>query len=130
VRVLLDTHTWLWWLSTPELLNDSARAILGDRQNQLVLSTASAWEIAIKVSIGKLELPGPIDTFMTEQLRLDAIEVLGIELRHILHVVTLPHHHRDPFDRMLVAQAMVESLPVLTADSLLRPYGAALIWAG
>lgn len=129
MRVLLDTHTWLWWLSTPELLNDSARSILGDRQNQLVLSIASAWEIAIKVSIGKLELPGPMDAFMSEQIQLDAIDVLGIELRHILRVVTLPHYHRDPFDRMLIAQAMVESLPVLTADSLLRPYGAALIWA-
>jgi PIN domain nuclease of toxin-antitoxin system len=130
VRLLLDTHAWIWWLSAPDQLNAAARSLLADGANQLILSVASVWEIAIKVSIGKLQLPGPIDTFIPEQIRLDRIELLAVALPHSLRVASLPHHHRDPFDRMLVAQAMVESLPILTADPLLRPYGTDLIWAG
>lgn len=129
MRVLLDTHTWLWWLSAPQQLNADTRALIADRANQLLLSVASTWEIAIKVSIGKLHLPGPLATFLPEQLRQDEIEVLGIDINHTFRVASLPHHHRDPFDRMLVAQALVESLPLVTADPLLRPYGATLIWA-
>ena len=112
------------------MLNAHARSLLADRGNQLVLSVASTWEIAIKVSIGKLQLPGPVETFIPEQVRQDDTQILPVELRHTLHLVNLPHHHRDPFDRMLVAQAMVESLPLLTADPLLRPYGAPMVWAG
>lgn len=105
MRVLLDTHVWIWWLSTPGQLNKEARTLLADPANQLVLSVASAWEIAIKVSIGKLQLPGPIETFVPEQIRQDGIELLPIELRHTLYLPRLPQHHRDPFDRILVARS-------------------------
>lgn len=130
MRFLLDTHVWIWWLGSPELLSAQTRAILADPESELSLSAASVWEMAIKVSIGKLQLPGPIDVFVPGQLSQDGIQLLPVQLSHALKVASLPHHHRDPFDRMLLAQAEVESLALITADPLLKPYGVRLVWAG
>jgi PIN domain nuclease of toxin-antitoxin system len=130
MRLLLDTHCWLWWLAEPERLNAEALAAVTDRRNALFLSAASAWEIAIKVGLGKLTLPGPPSSYVPSRLAEDGISSLPIEQRHALQVAELPHLHRDPFDRLLVAQALVEDLVLLTADPEVARYPVELLWAG
>ena len=128
MRALLDTHTFLWWTLDEARLSPRARRFLGDSSNTLFLSAASAWELVIKAQLGKLKLPHHPDRFIREQLSLNAIESLPVVLDHALQVLTLPDHHRDPFDRMLVAQSRVEKLPILTADPQIRAYGVEVIW--
>jgi len=120
--LLLDTHAFLWWISDDPRLSSRASAIIKDGNNKLFLSAASGWEIAIKVRLGRLTLPEPLETFVPEQMALNAIEGLPIQMSHALHVYTLPDHHRDPFDRMLVAQAQLENLPILSADPQISLY--------
>ena len=129
MRILLDTHCFLWWISEVERLNKEARRILAAGNNTLYLSAASAWEIAIKVSIGKLILPDPPGKFVPARLATQGISALPINHIHALHVETLPLFHKDPFDRMLVAQAQLEGLPLLTADRKLLSYEVKIIWA-
>ena len=128
MRVLLVTHAFLWWVSDSPNLSSTAREVIADEHNEPVFSVVSAWEIAIKVSVGKLELPDPPAKFVTEQLSRNVLEVMPIQLRHAVGVYDLPDHHRDPFDRLLAAQAMVEDLAVLTADPLLARYPVQTIW--
>jgi PIN domain nuclease of toxin-antitoxin system len=128
VRVLLDTHAFLWWITDDASLSPRAREIIGDGDNVLFLSTASAWEIAIKVSLGRLTLPGRPERFIPEQLALNAIDSLPVHLSHALHVYNLPNHHRDPFDRMLVVQSQLEDLPLLSADPQLAQYAIDILW--
>ncbi len=111
MKALLDTQVFLWWISDDPRLSSRASAIIKDGNNKLFLSAASGWEIAIKVRLGRLTLPEPLETFVPEQMALNAIEGLPIQMSHALHVYTLPDHHRDPFDRLLVAQAQLENLP-------------------
>src|SRR5215212_1331605 len=113
MNALLDTHTFLWWVHNDSRLSDQVREIIGDSSNTLYLSVASGWEIAIKAQLGKLQFYSSIDQLIAEQLKLNGIDTLPIVLRHGLHVATLPPHHRDPFDRMLVAQCQIEQLPLL-----------------
>lgn len=122
MKILLDTQCWLWMAASPERFSAAARALVEASDNELCLSAASAWEIAIKYALGKLRLPEPPARYVPS--RLDALRTLAlpIEHGHALHVATLPPHHRDPFDRLLVAQAQVEDLPILTADPLLSRY--------
>jgi PIN domain nuclease of toxin-antitoxin system len=122
MRVLLDTHIFLWWIDNNKQLSPTARNIIGDGQNELFFSAASGWEIAIKTQIGKLKLPTNLQQFMVEQLRRNAITSLPIQLSHTLHVYTLPLLHRDPFDRLLVAQSQLEDLPILTTDRQIEQY--------
>ena len=128
MKALLDTHAYLWWLIEPELLSPVARDILLDKDNQLVFSVVSGWEIAIKAHMGKLELPGDPEHLIPHHLRLDGIEIIPVQLSHALHTYHLPDHHRDPFDRLLVAQAQLERLPVITADPLLTRYDIQILW--
>lgn len=128
MRVLLDTHTFLWWITDSPRLSARAREVIRDSNNELFFSAASGWEIAIKAQLGRLQLPDNLEQFIVEQLSLNAILVLPIQLRHALHVYTLPQHHRDPFDHMLVAQSQLENLPVLTADSQITRYSVETIW--
>ena len=128
MRVLLDTHTFLWWITDDASLSRRAREIIGDGNNVLFLSTASAWEIAIKVDLGILTLPGRPERFIPEQLALNAIDSLPVHLSHALHVYDLPNLHRDPFDRMLVAQSQLEDLPLLSADPRLAQYAIDILW--
>lgn len=116
MRILLDTQSWLWMASEPERLSARARALVETSDSDLYLSAASAWEIAIKHSLGKLRLPEPPARYVPS--RLDALRVgaLAIEHSHALQVDALPRHHRDPFDRLLIAQAQLEGLPILTSD--------------
>lgn len=116
MRLLLDTQVWLWMVAAPDRLAPSARAIVTAAENELLFSAASAWEIAIKHALGKLTLPEPPDAFVPRLMAQLGITPLPVLHRHALHVATLPPRHRDPFDRLLVAQAQLEELPILTAD--------------
>jgi len=116
VRVLLDTQVWLWMLAAPERLSESARALVVAGENELLLSAASAWEIAIKYALGKLRLPEAPGVLVPRLMVRTGITPLPLHHRHALHVASLPPRHRDPFDRLLVAQAQIERLPILTAD--------------
>src|SRR5512140_772429 len=116
-RVLLDTECWLWWHLCPDRLNRSALEIIEERRSPLLLSAASSWEMTIKEAIGKLELPAPAEAFVPRQLAEDGILGLAIEHAHALRVARLPHHHNDPFDRLLIAQAQVERCQLMTADA-------------
>jgi PIN domain nuclease of toxin-antitoxin system len=128
MRALLDTHTFLWWVNNDQRISERVREIIGDGSNPLFLSAASGWEIAIKAQLGKLQLPTNLDQFIAEQLALNAIEPLSIQMRHALHVATLPAHHRDPFDRILVAQSRLEDLSIISADPLIARYDVQVIW--
>lgn len=129
MRILIDTRCWLWMTLAPERFSTAARALVEAEENLLFLSAASAWEIAIKHALGKLRLPEPPVTYVPARLAALGIQPLAIEHQHALHVATLPAHHRDPFDRLLVAQAQIEDLQILTADPLIKAYEVATIAA-
>lgn len=122
MRALLDTHVFLWWNMDDPRLSDSIREIISDGRNELLLSAASAWEIAIKAGRGRLTLPAPPQEYVADRLGLHGFRPLPISLGHALHVYNLPNHHRDPFDRLLVAQAQLEEIPILTADPVIARY--------
>jgi len=128
MRALLDTHAFLWWVTDDIHLSSRARAIIADGDNELFLSAASGWEMAIKARLGKLHLPDNPASFVFEQLRINAIEPLAVEMTHALRVYSLPEHHRDPFDRILVAQAQVERMPIITADPQVTQYDVEILW--
>ena len=128
MRLLLDTHTFLWWIDDAPELSKKARAAIGKAGNECFVSLASCWEMAIKSSIGKLSLSQPLDRFIPEQLAVNGFQLLDIDFRHITRVEALPFHHRDPFDRLLIAQAMAEKLTLVSADSTLEAYDAPLLW--
>lgn len=128
MRLLLDTHAFLWWIADDPRLSKKACEIMGDGKNQLFLSAASGWEIAIKARLGRLQMPDDLEHFILEQMALNAIENLPIILSHALHVYTLPDYHRDPFDRLLVSQAQLEGLPILTADPQISQYSVEVVW--
>ena len=128
MRALLDTHTFLWWITDRPQLSARVREIIGDGGNELFLSAASGWEIAIKAQLGKLELPDDLGRFIIEQLALNAFTSLPIQMDHALHVYTLPRHHRDPFDRILVAQCQLENMPILSADPQIAQYPVKVLW--
>jgi PIN domain nuclease of toxin-antitoxin system len=127
-RVLLDTHSFLWFITVDPKLSAPARRVISAGANELLLSIASAWEIAIKVSLGRLPISEPLETFIPEQLRLNRIQLLPIELRHTFEAARLPLFHRDPFDRLLIAQAIAESLPVVSADPAFDSYPIRRLW--
>jgi PIN domain nuclease of toxin-antitoxin system len=129
-RYLLDTHVWLWLLAAPERIDETTRSALADRSNELFLSAASSWEIAIKHELGKLALPAPPAVFVPERMRVSGVSAMPVEHTHALHVATLPRHHRDPFDRLLVAQAAVTGLTIVTADHQLAQYDVAVLLVG
>jgi PIN domain nuclease of toxin-antitoxin system len=129
LRLLLDTQCFLWWFTAPELLNQTAIDHILDQDNELFLSVASSWEISIKVSIGKLPLPEPVDSYIAGRLRLLGAKHLDILFPHVCRVSLLPHIHRDPFDRLLISQAQVESLTLVTADEIIIQYDALTLWA-
>jgi len=128
VRLLLDTHAFLWWVDGGRRLSLRARRAIADPANDCLLSMASAWEMAIKVSLGKLELPVSPGRFVSDQLAANRFRALAIDLRHVGEVAALPFHHRDPFDRLLAAQALSEGLPIVSADPIFRRYGVKRVW--
>ena len=128
MRVLLDTHVFLWWNEGNPQLSKKALRIMGDPANTLVLSVASAWEIAIKVQLGKLRLPEDAGSYVQNRAARDHMEILAIRLEHAAALQSLPMLHRDPFDRMLVVQSQIEKLSILTADRDIRNYAVDSIW--
>jgi PIN domain nuclease of toxin-antitoxin system len=128
MKALLDTHAFLWWITDDPRLSSHVREIIADGDNELFLSAASGWEMAIKAKLGKLHLPDNPESFVLDQLAINAIESLPVQMGHALRVYALPEHHRDPFDRMLVAQAQSERIPILTADPLIAQYAVKVIW--
>lgn len=128
MRILLDTHTFLWWIMNDPRLSASAFRSIEDGRNEAFLSAASAWEIAIKCQVGKLLLPSKPQQFVAEHLSRNGFSPLPINLSHALYVFELPNLHRDPFDRMLVAQSKLENVPILTADEQIKQYGVEAIW--
>ena len=122
MKHLLDTHAIIWWMDQDQLLGPAAHAAISDRKNDLLISAASIWEIAIKVGLGKLTLPGEPEAVVPEMMERSRVTPLPILPTHALRVASLPPHHRDPFDRMLVAQAQLERVPVLTADGTFLMY--------
>ena len=128
MRVLLDTNSFLWFISGSNRLSIDAQRFIADLDNQLVLSLASLWEIAIKISIGKLELLQPFDQLIPQQLKENDIHVMPIELSHLTKILGLPFYHRDPFDRLIIAQALTEGLSVISPDIVFSKYSVKLIW--
>jgi PIN domain nuclease of toxin-antitoxin system len=128
MRLLLDTHVFLWWISDDERVSRRGRKLIADPDNEIFFSVASAWELAIKAGLGRLELPDNPDRFIPKQLAENAFQPLPIQLRHALKVHSLPDLHRDPFDRMLVAQALCEDLAILSADRKMADYRVKVVW--
>lgn len=126
-RLLVDTHVWLWLQTDPDRLGTSARELVEDRSVELLLSAASAWEIAIKCRLGKLTLPQDPATYVPDRMRRSGTTPLAVEHAHVLRVSELPDHHRDPFDRLLVAQAQILDVAVLTADSQFDRYDVTVL---
>lgn len=128
MRLLLDTHAFLWWVSDHSSLSRRARLAIAKESNDCFVSVASAWEMAIKTSLGKLDVGGSLARFLPEQLALNQFQLLPIELRHVMRVADLPWHHRDPFDRLLAAQCATDSLTLVSADSAMKAYGVDVLW--
>lgn len=128
MKILLDTHVFLWWVAEDPRLSEAAREVVSAGENELLFSAASGWEMAIKVRLGKLRVPDDLGAYLSMQLSKNAVEVLPVTLRHATGVAHLPGHHRDPFDRLLVAQALAESLTIVTADPLVAKYPVETLW--
>lgn len=128
MKLLVDTHTFLWLVWGHANLSQAARQLLADPNNVLVLSVASVGEMAIKVGLKKLVLNAPLDAFVSTWITTYQLNVLTVHLRHALTVQALPGHHRDPFDRMLIAQATVEQLALVSADTIFDAYGVRRLW--
>jgi len=128
MRLLLDTHTFLWMsLDDPKLV-ENAKRLLADPENDLFLSPASYWEIAIKISIGHYALTEPLDVFLNREIDRNEFSVVPIGVSHATAVAQLPFHHRDPFDRMIIAQALCEDLTVVGKDEVFDQYNVKRIW--
>ncbi len=128
MKALLDTHTFLWWITDDCRLSNRVREIICSMDSELYLSAASGWEMAIKAGIGKLSLPGNLESFVFEQMSINSINSLPVRMAHALYVYELPDYHRDPFDKLLVAQARMENIPILTSDQQIARYPVKTIW--
>ena len=128
MSLLLDTHAFLWLVSADPRLSSGARDLFLDRENEVFISAATFWEIGIKVSLGKLELAPGWPEMFREEMEASSIGWLAIELAHCVALSRLPFHHRDPFDRMLIAQAQVHRLAVISRDENLRRYEIEVVW--
>ncbi len=128
MRLLLDTHTFLWWTADDPRLSENARGAIASAANEVFVSAVNGWEIAIKARLGKLPLPEAPDLFMAHMVQRHAFGVLPITLTHAVHEYHLPSHHSDPFDRLLVVQAELEKLTLVTNDAFIKTYGASTLW--
>lgn len=128
MNLLLDTHAFLWLDNAPAKLSPTVRALCQDPNTRLFLSVVSVWEIIIKAALGKLTLRTPLRTILADQMRVNSLQILPVTLDHVLAVEGLPLHHHDPFDRLLIAQALAEGFTVVSADPLFSRYPASLVW--
>ena len=128
MRLLLDTHAFLWFITDDRLLSAKAKSLIVDSTNEINVSPATYWEVAIKVSIGKYPLHVPFEQFFTEGIEGNSLTILPMEIRHAHELAALPFHHRDPFDRMIIAQAIVERIPVVSVDPAFDSYSVTRLW--
>jgi PIN domain nuclease of toxin-antitoxin system len=128
MRLLLDTHAFLWFILDDPRLSLTARNLIGDAANEVEVSPASYWEIAIKIKLGKYALPQPYQQFVETQIEVNDFRILPIEPKHTALLTTMPLHHRDPFDRLIVAQAITEGTPIVGVDPELDAYGVKRLW--
>lgn len=128
MNLLLDTHILIWLTEGSSRLSPRAKQVIEDENNQLSLSIASLWELTIKVSLGKLQLEIPIEQILEQFILPSGIEILPIQVEHLLGLRNLPLHHRDPFDRLLIAQAQAESLTLISSDNTFQGYEVEILW--
>ena len=128
MRLLLDTHTFIWYVTDNPRLSAHVKLLIEDENNEKLVSIASIWEMAIKHSIGRLNFSLPFMEFVGQQLTVSNIGLLEINLQHIEVVASLPLHHRDPFDRLIIAQSMAEQIPILSVDAIFDAYVIARLW--
>lgn len=128
MKLLLDTHAFLWFVLDDPQLSPVALSLISDLNNSVLMSPASYWEIAIKVSLGKYEIPGSFQVWIEQQLSKNSFEILPIQVAHAAKVTTIPFHHRDPFDRLLIAQAMTEEIPIISVDGKFDQYAVERKW--
>jgi PIN domain nuclease of toxin-antitoxin system len=130
VTYLLDTGVWLWSVGEPSRISDKARDVMADVRNEVFLSAVTSWEVAIKAGSGKLRLPESPDLYVPRRMVAQGLRPLAVFHHHALAVWALPAHHRDPFDRLLIAQAKVEDMTLISADRMFERYPVQLLWAG
>jgi PIN domain nuclease of toxin-antitoxin system len=128
VNLLLDTHALLWLLNDDPQLVSNAKALIEDPANRKLVSIATCWEIAIKVGLKKLDLGESATTFLPRELSANKFELMGIELANATFIETLPPHHKDPFDGLLIAQSLLETMPIVSAEVLFDQYGVSRMW--
>ncbi len=128
MKYLLDTHAFIWASATPDVLSVNAEAIIANSQNQIYLSLVSLWEMQIKIHTGKFKFPIPLSQVIMNQQHKNFIQILSIEPSHIYELDNLPLHHRDPFDRLLIAQSVAANLPLITDDTQIAKYPVQIVW--
>ena len=128
MNLILDTHVFIWWTLTPEKLSSTVINLINNDYNRLLLSIASIWEMQIKITIGKLYFDKSLSDIVGSQRNINDVQILPVELEHIWQLDNLPLHHKDPFDRMLIAQAISENIPILSIDSVFYQYPVQIIW--
>jgi PIN domain nuclease of toxin-antitoxin system len=128
MNLILDTHSFLWFIMGSPRLSGNARTLIEEDAHGKRLSTASLWEMAIKLSLGRLTLAEPFGVLIPQQMRVSGIEILNIAIDHLAALTTLPFHHRDPFDRLIIAQAIVEQCPIVSVDSAFDVYPVERLW--
>ncbi len=128
MKLLLDTHTFIWWDSEPGKLSSQVLALCQDRQNFLLLSVASVWEMQIKLQLDKLRLTLPLSDLIESQRRTNHLEIVAVLLPHVLALQHLPAYHKDPFDRLLIAQATIEGMVIVSNDPLFSRYTDKVVW--
>ena len=128
MKILLDTHTFIWFVTDSSRLSTTAKALIEDEYSKKLLSIASIWEMGIKHSIGKLTFELPFMTFVTSQMQQNSMEILNIRIEHLDVIANLALHHRDPFDRLIISQAIVEQLPIVGVDKAFDSYAVRRLW--
>ena len=128
MRALLDTHTFLWWISDSGRLSKRAYEFIEKPSNTIYFSSVSCWEISIKSTLGSIQFPKKMESFIAEQISINSFEPLSLNISHAVNIRVLPQHHKDPFDRMLISQSQIEDMPLITGDKLISKYKIELIW--
>lgn len=128
MKLLLDTHAFIWWFNEPERLSSEVLTVLADQNNDLILSVASVWEMQIKIQAGRMNLTVPLRELVESQEQANGVQVLPVEFGHVLALDALPAHHREPFDRLLIAQANVEDAFLVSSDPVLSKYSVKILW--
>jgi PIN domain nuclease of toxin-antitoxin system len=128
MKILLDTHTFMWWDNEPEKIPKASFDLICDPSNELFLSLVSIWEMQIKIQLGKLKLKADLESIVDSQQVENDIKLLDIKVSHILELSNLPNHHKDPFDRLLIAQSKIEKVSLVSCDAIFKQYECSVIW--